>query len=86
MPNRTRRQEVILALVNINDKPIRNQSALIKALESEDRIARYYAMRFLRELGPAAQDALPTLRKMRDDVDNSRSRRYIQTAIEAIER
>ena len=58
--------------------------ALLKTLESQNRRARFYAVYYLGKLGPAAKEALPSLREM-DDGDSSRMRGAIERAIESIE-
>ena len=51
---------------------------------SSGRRSRYYALYLLRKIGPEARDALPILRKLRDEADG-RSREYINRAIREIE-
>jgi HEAT repeat protein len=57
---------------------------LLKALDEDDRFARYYAVFFLKKLGPDAKEALPRLRELTGD-ESSRLREAVQSAIEAIE-
>jgi HEAT repeat protein len=72
------------ALRDIDRAELDALPVLIAALDSEDRRARFYAAFFLRKLGPAAKEALPSLRRYADD-ENSRFRESVQEAIESIE-
>ncbi len=53
--------------------------------DNSGRRSRYYAFYLLRKIGPPAREALPVLRKLRDNADG-RSRESIQRAIDEISR
>ena len=72
------------ALRDIDDAEPAALPILIAALKGEERSARYYAVFFLKKLGPAAKDALPDLRKLAED-DSRRFRDSVQAAIASIE-
>jgi HEAT repeat protein len=57
---------------------------LIKALESDDRSRRFFAVFFLGKLGPAAKDALPALKRLQQD-DSGRFRGTLEKTIQSIE-
>jgi HEAT repeat protein len=78
------RDAVRAALKEIDAVEIAALPTLIKALDEEDRFARFYAVFFLKKLGPEAKEALPRLRELSGD-ESSRLREAVQSAIDAIE-
>jgi HEAT repeat protein len=73
------------ALRSIDDAGPEAVPVLIAGLESGDRRRRYYAMFLLGKVGGAAKEALPILKRMRDEADSDRSRSSIDRTIEQIE-
>ncbi|HUG89424.1 MAG TPA: HEAT repeat domain-containing protein, partial [Planctomycetaceae bacterium] len=81
----TDRDAARAALREIDDVEPAALPTLIAALDSEDRSARFYALFFLGKLGPGAREALPALKRLRDEGDSERSRRFLDEAIQKIE-
>ena len=70
--------------MNVARGALVDEPALIEALQSDNRRARFYAAFFLKKLGPDGRPALPILREQLDEADG-RSRQSIQEAIDSIE-
>jgi HEAT repeat protein len=79
-------ESVMDALRQIDDAPPEAIPALMRLLEEEDtdRRHRFFALHLLRKLGPAARDALPVLRQMREKADG-RLADFLDRAIRDIE-
>jgi HEAT repeat protein len=78
------RDAVRTSLREIDAVEVSALPVLMAALKSEDRTARFYAVFFLKKLGPDAKEALPRLRELSGD-ESSRLREAVQSAIDAIE-
>ena len=74
------------ALRSIDDADADAVPVLIEGLESEDRRRRFYATFLLGKVGPDAKEALPILRRLRDETESTRYRDSIQKTIDAIEK
>ena len=68
------------ALRDIDDAEPDALPILIAALKGEERSARYYAVFFLKKLGPAAKAVLPDLKKLAED-DSRRFRDSVQAGL-----
>ncbi len=74
------------ALRQIDTAPAEAIPLLMEMLQNpeQDRRSRYYALYLLRKAGPAAQSALPTLRRMVDGAE-PRTREMLERAIRELE-
>ena len=73
------------ALREIDDAGPEAIPVLIEGLQSSDRRRQFYAIFLLGKIGPKASEALPVLRKLRDESDSNRGKEAFSRAIKQIE-
>jgi hypothetical protein len=58
---------------------------LVEGLKSKDRRQQFYAIFLLGKIGSDATDALPVLKRLRDESDSQRGKEAFSRAIKQIE-
>ena len=79
-PNMTRARRRLAAL-----QSDQHHDDSVAGLESGDQRTQYYAVFLLAKVGPAAAEALPSLRKLLDESESRRFKERLQSAIDDIE-